>query len=534
MGPTENAELYQSHQCLDSEGDHPQDAIEDDKTLFLKINWELIPAKLFYFFYFSSLGALLPYLALYYKQMKLTPSQVGVLMGLKPFVEFICAPLWGAFVDRFQKGRPVLLTSLLVAALSQFSLSLVAPAERLCTMHLISRSTNQHGNYSSIGRQERNVSVFWSDFTFVSSVVNSKPWPLVYLSEEQTSYQPLKLRSAANTTELFTILFIIILVSNVISSPSLALADTVTMQTLKPNEHLYGRQRLWGSVGWGLASFLVGALVTLSHHCPNPFTKPSEINYTPCFCVFGALMLLAVLISMKFTFSYNTGGTNSANNQSVIDSFKASISTKYVMFLFTAFYFGILNAFTKTFLFWHLKDLGGSQLLFSVIAAVNCFSEVSIYIISDRLITRLGHARVIYFASAGFALRCLWYAFVTNPWLVLPVEVIPGLTNALAWVAMLSYVNEISTSDNSTTHQGILYGFYRGLGYGCGEVLGGVMINVVGSRNAFKVFALGATCTLVGNIFVENLNELKRFLLFDQLKHHQQQGQVKYSKLASP
>lgn len=511
MRLTENADLDQREQCIDSKGEQPHDA-NNDKTCFPQINRKLVTAKLFYFLYFSSLGALLPHLALYYKQMRLTPSQVGILMGLKPFVEFICTPLWGAFVDRYKKGKTVLLFSLLTTALSQFSLSLVAPAERLCTMHSIPRSIEQQNNSSSTISHEKNASIYWKDFIFVPSAVNSKPWPLDYLIKEEASLELLSKNSESvpNTKELFTILFIIILFCNVISSPSLALADTVTMQTLKPNVHLYGRQRLWGSVGWGIASFLVGALVTLSHHCPNPFTKPSEINYMPCFCTFGVLMFLAVLISTKFKFSYNSEDMVDVNNRRIIGSLKSIISIKYAMFLFTAFYFGILNAFTKTFLFWHLKDLGGTQLLFSIIAAINCFAEVSLYVISDRLITHLGHTRVIYLAAAGFALRCLWYSFLTNPWYALPLEVMPGITNALAWVAMLSYVNEISTTDNSSTHQSILYGFYRGLGYGCGEVLGGVMINFVRSGNAFKVFASGAVCVLVGNIFVENLNALKR------------------------
>lgn len=502
-----NAELKKGEQQRNKHEDLHDD---DYKKCCPQINRKYIPAKLFYFLYFSSLGALLPYLALYYKQMKLTPTQVGILMGLKPFVEFVCTPLWGAFVDRFQKGKSILLLSLLVTALSHFSLSLVAPAERLCTLNIRPRSIEGGDNSSKISLHDRNSS-YWKDFIFVSSMVNDKPWPLVYASKEDEVSQ------VPSTTELFTILLIIILFSNIISSPSLALADTVTMQTLRPNVHLYGRQRLWGSVGWGIASFLVGALVTLSHHCPNPYTKSSEINYTPCFYTFGALMLLSLLTSTGFKFAYSSDDSKTVRNVGIMESLKRSISIKYIMFLFTVFYFGILNAFMKTFLFWHLKDLGGTQLLFSIIAAVNCFAEVSVYLISDKIITRMGHNHVIYLAAAGFTVRCVWYSLLSNPWLVLPVEFMPGITNALAWVAMLSYVNEISTSDNATTHQGILYGFYRGVGYGCGEVLGGVMINFLGSSNAFKVFALGAFCIFLGNVFIENLNHLKRICKRHQL-----------------
>lgn len=501
MSFTENAELYKEEPRKDKYGCSRSD--DSEKSCCPKVERKLIPAKFFYFFYFSSLGSLLPYLALYFKQMKLTPSQVGILMGLKPFVEFICTPLWGTFVDRFKTGKSVLLLSLFVTALSQFSLSLVAPAERLCTLSIISRSIEGRKDSSNISTNHGNSSTYWNDFVFVSSMVDEHPWPLAYASKDVDTPQ------TTNTTELFIVLLVIILVSNVISSPSLALADTVTMQTLRPSTHLYGCQRLWGSVGWGIASFLVGALVSLSHHCPNPFTKPSEINYMPCFGTFGVLMLFALVTSTQFKFAYDSEDAK-VKNAGLMTSLKQSINIKYTMFLFTAFYFGILNAFMKTFLFWHLKDLGGTQILFSVIAAVNCFAEVSLYVLSDRIIRRMGHTRVIYLAAAGFTLRCLWYSFLSNPWLVLPLEFMPGITNALAWVAMLSYVNEISTSDNATTHQGILYGFYRGLGYGCGEVLGGVMINFVGSGNAFKVFALGAAFTFLGNIFVENLHQVKQ------------------------
>lgn len=222
-------------------------------------------------------------------------------------------------------------------------------------------------------------------------------------------------------------------------------------------------------------------------------------------------MLLAVVTSTKLKFAYDSKDEK-VKNPGLMNDFKQSVNISYIVFLFTAFYFGVLNAFTKTFLFWHLKDLGGTQLLFSIIAAANCFAEVSLYLLSDKIITRLGHTRVIYLAAAGFTLRCSSYSFLSNPWLVLPLEFMPGITNALACVAMQSYVNEISRGDNVTTHQGILCGFYRGLGYGCGEVFGGVMINFVGSGNAFKVFAIGAAFIFLANIIVEDLSEIKPIL----------------------
>lgn len=96
----------------------------------------------------------------------------------------------------------------------------------------------------------------------------------------------------------------------------------------------------------------------------------------PCFCTFGVLMLSALLTSTKFEFSYDTKDRKGENKHNgIINSLKKNLNLKYVIFLVTVFYFGILNAFTKTFLFWYLKDLGGTQLLFSVITAVNALQK---------------------------------------------------------------------------------------------------------------------------------------------------------------
>lgn len=106
---------------------------QSERNICPKINRTLLPSKIFYFFYFSSWGSLMPYLALYFKEMYLSPSQVGVLMGLRPFVNFIFTPLWGALVDRTKKGKLVLMISLTATIFTTFSLSLVSSREKICS-----------------------------------------------------------------------------------------------------------------------------------------------------------------------------------------------------------------------------------------------------------------------------------------------------------------------------------------------------------------------------------------------------------------
>lgn len=75
MKSKENAANHnQEEEQIDTKEDHQLDG-NSERNFCPQIDRRLIPSKLFYFLYFSSLGALVPYLALYFKQMKLTPSQ---------------------------------------------------------------------------------------------------------------------------------------------------------------------------------------------------------------------------------------------------------------------------------------------------------------------------------------------------------------------------------------------------------------------------------------------------------------------------
>ena len=65
------------------------------------INRELLIAKAFYFCFFSAFGSLLPLMAIYFKNMGMTPTQAGILIGIRPFVGYLSAPFWADLADRY-------------------------------------------------------------------------------------------------------------------------------------------------------------------------------------------------------------------------------------------------------------------------------------------------------------------------------------------------------------------------------------------------------------------------------------------------
>lgn len=89
----------------------------------------------------------------------------------------------------------------------------------------------------------------------------------------------------------------------------------------------------------------------------------------------------------------------------VISQFK---DLKCASFLFVAWFMGVGIGLIFTFLFWHLQDYGGSSTLFGVASVINHISEIFAYFFSFRLISQMGHVKVL---STTFCNEYISYYF---------------------------------------------------------------------------------------------------------------------------
>uniref|UniRef100_A0A0R3R6U4 MFS_1_like domain-containing protein n=1 Tax=Brugia timori TaxID=42155 RepID=A0A0R3R6U4_9BILA len=99
--------------------------------------------------------------------------------------------------------------------------------------------------------------------------------------------------------QVFLLLLLLVILGEFFSSPSLALADSVTLTYVSDNPKQFGTIRLFGSFGWGLAMFIMGIGLDYSetfrnHPCPTKNT--TEKNYTLCFVAYSLFMLAAMLV----------------------------------------------------------------------------------------------------------------------------------------------------------------------------------------------------------------------------------------------
>ncbi|XP_037331651.2 major facilitator superfamily domain-containing protein 6-A-like isoform X2 [Pungitius pungitius] len=545
------------------------DPVDCCERMCLRINSRLLVSKVFYFFFYAAYGSLHPLLAVYYKQLGMSASRSGLLVGIRYFIEFCSAPFWGVVADRFKKGKAVLLFSLLCWLFFNCGIFFVKPAQMMCvekgadgaaavtTLGPPRDNFTQLSNSTDHARKRRGLlDLLWlpevldshasehhrlkrsADANATSPPANgtlpapstASPPPNTTLVTSTTSPAPTAAKeyqivyNKDQVESIFLLILLVIIVGEFFSAPTLTIVDTVTLQNLGKARDRYGLQRMWGSLGWGMAMLLVGIWSDHTYFtvaisglgCLVPDFRLH--NYQIAFIAFGVLMVVAFAVATQFHFedggrrrqeppeaaaAEEDAGAEGAAPESAPPEFhygdllKLLCSVRYSSVLFVAWFMGFCYGFVFTFLYWHLEDLHGTATLFGVCSVLSHASELATYFSSHKFIELVGHVRVLYIGLACNTARYLYISYLKNAWTVLPLEVLQGVTHASVWAACISFLSAAVPPDLRTSAQGILQGLHLGLGRGCGAMVGGVFVNYFGAAAAFRGIGMASLVILL-------------------------------------
>lgn len=197
--------------------------------------------KIFYFSFIGGLGCVLPFLSIYFKQLGLSPQEIGIISGLRPIVGFLSGPLWGSIADRYNIRRVMLLFSVLAWVGVYVALAFVPPPEEL-------------DNCPKDMHPHRDIIKIHPSTNPTHEVKEANGTANITADE----YEALKesigwMYSSETVHKVFIIVLLLILLGEFFQSPTTALSDAGTIQALgKENLDYYGSQRAWGTVGWAV------------------------------------------------------------------------------------------------------------------------------------------------------------------------------------------------------------------------------------------------------------------------------------------
>lgn len=252
-------------------------------------------------------------------------------------------------------------------------------------------------------------------------------------------------------------------------APSMPLLDHAVLEALGDRAHAYGRQRVYGALGWAIAA-------------PAAGWATSTFGLPWTFFLFLGVMPWVALAASRVTYVASTApGTRRVGGALVL----ALRDTRWIPFLFTGFAGGVGLATGSFFLPLHLRDLGGSFTVIGVAMAVPAISEVPFMVFGGALLATVGPRRLLIGAVAALALRLLLSGVVTNATALAAVQLLHGPSFGVLWIAGVSYARELAPRGSRAVAQGLFTAVTAGLGSFAGSILGGATYDAWAGPGAF-------------------------------------------------
>lgn len=459
--------------------------------------------------FFSGLAAVSPFLSVIAKQIGINATALGIGLALKPIFAFLSSIVIGLLVDYLQNIKAFLIVLLIISSTAYCAilslppinetnmaayirvsyssdldpvLNISQPFERSCLKAVLQNDTEceldveegtdtlfADGNITRGLDRFVNISFNGSELTDFDKGSEGRYWVTFHVTDllpKQIqnisilqifqclpALQPCSLDKVFNdpySTYQFWAFFILVTIGAVLGQPAHSLSSVACLELLGTKKAHYGRQRLYGTISYGLVSTLTGLL-------NDNQTEKSFISGVYILSVFIAIdiVILCAIPIPKAHVSSSMGR----------DLWKMVRSKKILVFSFGNVLIGVFNTMIYVFEFWLLEDMGATRTLMGLSVFMQCLvGEVPFLFFSGWFVKKLGHFLCFAFVFLAFFVRLLCYYLLNNPWLVLPVDILHGVTFGVYHGTMASFANANAPKGMEATLLGFLTGLHSGLG----------------------------------------------------------------------
>ena len=280
-----------------------------------------------------------------------------------------------------------------------------------------------------------------------------------------------------SVTEFWPIMAVVIVLF-FFRAPIPAILDSAVMAMVTRTGKTYGRQRLWGSVGFVLASVGLGRVITAS--------QLDLIFWLHALLLGGVLFVLTFMLPIeRFTGNVNLlGGLAALSRQ-----------RSYVGFLLAMVMMGMASAGYINFLGLHIVALGGANTLVGLAYAASAVTEIPVMFLGARWFSKFSNAQLITIGMSIFIASWTMVGAMRSPWAAIGAAAMVGIGYGFFWVAVVGFASESAPEGMRSTAQAIVGAAQGGLGWGIGALWAGFLWDWGGGAT---VFWSSATIVAVG------------------------------------
>lgn len=301
-----------------------------------------------------------------------------------------------------------------------------------------------------------------------------------------------------NVRLTFWLYLVIRVFIGIIGGTTFAMFEGAVIAVLREQEADYGLQRIYGSIGGMISSPLSGLLIDYASR------GKGYTDFRPAFYLYAGLKLASGVFMLMINLEFKAPARNV-----VRDVFTVLRNIETAALFLACFILGTAWGYIESFLFWLIQDLGGSRSLMGITITVGGIAGVPLLALSGPIISKIGHANVLFIGFVFYAVRLCGYSLIYNPWHTLIFEALESVTSSLSFTAAVTYAAKLSTTSTDSSIQGLLGGVYYGVGKGSGSLIGGYLIKAFGTRPTYQIFAV--VTLLTGFVyFIFNATYLKK------------------------
>ncbi|MCL7747402.1 MFS transporter [Halalkalibacter alkaliphilus] len=262
-------------------------------------------------------------------------------------------------------------------------------------------------------------------------------------------------------------------------SPTTALGDSLAQKTSVQKKVSFGRIRLWGSLGFAITSLVVGYVLT--------WIGVEKIMLP---MLFMALTALAVAFSIK-----DVPGTNKP--VTVLDAVKLTTKPSLFLFLLLAFFISVSHRANDIYLGLYIVELGGPEAMIGWAWFVGVIAEALIFATTAYWFRKWSPLTFVILAGVLYGARWILMAFVENPWWILPIQLLHGLTFAVFYIAAFQIINKLIPEHLLATGHVLFITVIFGLAGIIGSLFGGFVIE---ATSIPTLYLIGAGSAFIGSI----------------------------------
>ncbi len=275
-----------------------------------------------------------------------------------------------------------------------------------------------------------------------------------------------------SAVQAFGALFLLTMVYAFFNNPIMPLLDSATLDLLEGQREHYGRQRLWGSIGFVITSWGFGLLL-------------ERIGLHWAF--YGYVLLMFPLMILAWWLPVRRARLSAPLRRGLARLVR---QRAWFFFSLSLVVLGIANSGMHGFLNIFVKEMGGSEGLIGTMWGVAALSEIPVMFLAAPLIVRLGPRRILAATYALYVLRWLLYGLMPSPIWAVPISLLHGLTFGALWVTGVAYVDALAPEELKATAQGLFFASFFGFSRVLGTSLSGLLFDMIGPAALFQTYAL--------------------------------------------